>query len=92
MSEAMKITGLLDTISDGIHVEAIDYKGKPVTIISENGKITHIGYSVFLEDIRRGIPSPFYNMMERYALFGGPPFETSKDCIQRTIRGRLQFL
>ena len=78
MSEAMKITGLLDTISDGIHVEAIDYKGKPVTIISENGKITHIGYSVFLEDIRRGIPSPFYNMMERYALLEALPLKRQK--------------
>ena len=44
------------------------YKGKPLSVEMKNGIVTHIGYHLFLPEMKAQDPSPIYNFLERYFL------------------------
>ena len=66
-----KKTGIcqqIDTLKDGEYTQFTDYKSDPVTIIVEKGRITHIGYSLFSKQQRKGFGADICNFIERYLL------------------------
>lgn len=66
-----KKTGIcqqIDTLKDGEYTQFTDYKSDPVTIIVEKGRITHIGYSLFSTQQRKGFGADICNFIERYLL------------------------
>lgn len=68
MAEALGMQREMDTISEGCHVAELSFKGRPLSVIKSHGKISHIGYSIFSSQLRDAMPSPFYDVTERYAL------------------------
>ncbi len=58
----------LDTLSDGEYAEWTSYKSKPLTVIVSEGRVTHIGYTVFTPIQRQGFGIELCNFLERYLL------------------------
>lgn len=63
----------LDSIPDGIYIGTFTSRGKPLSVIKADSMVCHIGYSIFTEDMRKELPSPFYDVLERNALIKDIP-------------------
>lgn len=68
MAKKTGICQQIDTLKDGEYTQFTDYKSDPVTIIVEKGRITHIGYSLFSKQQRKGFGANICNFIERYLL------------------------
>lgn len=68
MAQTMGMTDTIMTMPDGVHVAELAYKGQPVTVTVHNGKVTHVGYSVFGAEHRAIAYSPAFDVVERLAL------------------------
>lgn len=68
MAQSMGLTDTILRLDDGDHVAALSYKSKPITVSVRNGKVTHIGYSVFTGPHRQAAYSPAFDVVERLAL------------------------
>lgn len=78
MAKVMKISARLDTLSNGEYYRHLIYNNRAITIIVNQGKISHIGYSVFTPELRRAIPYPVCDFLERYALEISLPLERER--------------
>lgn len=59
---------LQDSYSPGIH-DCGAYKGKPLILEADaNGRVAHLGYKLFVPDVKTLYPSDVYNFLERYFL------------------------
>lgn len=96
-----KKTGIcqqIDTLKDGEYTQFTDYKSDPVTIIVEKGRITHIGYSLFSKQQRKGFGADICNFIERYLLELEIPTNENFTILQRmkedgvkVIKGNMEL-
>lgn len=91
MAESMQMKSVLDTMSNGSYIAQCLYKNHPLTVIVNQGEIEHIGYSIFSEDIRQGMPSPVYNFLERYALQADLPMKHKKTVERQLFEDDVNF-
>lgn len=91
MADAMKMNTQISAFPDGIHVAALSYAGKPVTVVVKDGEVTHIGYSIFDEGLRTDAPSPFYDVLERYALIEKLPMQRIKTVDRELFEEGVHF-
>lgn len=91
MAGAMKMNTQISSLPDGIHVATLSYAGKPVTVTVDNGEVSHIGYSIFDADLRAAAPSPFYDVVERYALLESLPLERIKTVERELFEEGVHF-
>lgn len=78
MARAMAMTDTILALPDGDHVAAIIWQNRPVTVSVRNGRVTHIGYSIFTAPHREAAYSPFFDAIERYALIERLPMRRQK--------------
>lgn len=83
MAEAMHISNILDTLSDGIHQNACSWDNHSLNIIIEDSEVVHIGYSLFPPEILKQEISPACRFIEHYTLWIDTPvkkrFPTAQD-------------
>ncbi len=91
MAGAMKMQKAIEALPEGTHVEAISYRGKPVTVVVSNNRVSHIGYSIFPAEQRLGAPSPFYDFAERYALIADLPLKRDKTLEREFFEEGIHF-
>lgn len=91
MAESLQMKAVLDTMSDGTYIAQSKYKGHPLTVIVNHGEVEHIGYSVFTEEMRDGMPSPIYNFLERYALQADLPLKRIKTVERQLFEDDVTF-
>lgn len=68
MATAMNIVSKADTMGEGVHYKALNYKDRPVTVTVERGRIVHIGCSLFPPEMKAALKSPVCDFIERYVL------------------------
>lgn len=68
MADKTGLSQRLDSLSDGEYVEFTQFKGQPLTAIVESKCVTHIGYSLFNSNQRKGLGEYVCNFLERYLL------------------------
>ena len=96
-----KKTGLhqqIDTLKDGEYPEFADYNSDPMTIIVKKGRVTHIGYTLFNAQQRKGFGEEICNFIERYLLELAIPTNENFTTTQRmkedgvkVIKGNLRL-
>lgn len=91
MAESLQMKAVLDTMSDGSYIAQSKYKSHPLTVIVNHGEVEHIGYSVFTEEMRDGMPSPIYNFLERYALQADLPLKRIKTVERQLFEDDVTF-
>lgn len=75
LSEAMRLTSLTDTLSDGFYYGTYSWEGRPLSITVVNGEVSHIGLQLFTQSERDIFTtSPVYDFIERYALEDRAPW------------------
>lgn len=88
-------TGLrqqLDTIKEGEYTHYSQFKSQPITIIVENNRVTHIGFSIFDNNQRQGFGKHICNFLERYFLELAIPTIDHFSTSQRMKEDRVTFL
>lgn len=88
---AMKMQQAIEALPEGTHVEVLSYRGKPVTVVVSNNRVSHIGYSLFPAEQRLGAPSPFYDLAERYALLADVPIKRNKTLEREFFEEGIHF-
>lgn len=68
MAKSMCMADTIMAMADGDHVAEVSYKGLPITVSVRNGKVTHLGFSVFGAEHRAMAYSPAFDVVERLAL------------------------
>lgn len=68
IANATGMISLTDTISEGIHHCASEFKGHPVNIYQKSGEIYHIGYAIFPDSCRNEHNYVVFDFLERYTL------------------------
>lgn len=91
MAESLQMKAVLDTMSDGSYIAQRMYKNHPLTVIINHGEVEHIGYSIFTDEIRCGMPSPTYNFLERYALQADLPLKRIKTVDRQLFEDEVTF-
>lgn len=91
MASAMKIENTLSEMPDGISVAELEYNGRPLSVVKQDGVIRHIGFSVFPAPMRRQAHSPFYDVIERYALIDALPIEKKKTVDRELFEEGVHF-
>lgn len=91
MAAAMKMADSIENLSEGTHVAELSYLVKPVTIIVKRGKVSHIGYSIFTKEHRELAHSPFFDMVERYALMEKLPMQRLKSVDRELLEEGIHF-
>ncbi len=82
----------LDTLTLGLYVGIDTFLHKPLTVEVRNRHVTHIGYSIFSQQLRTDFPSPVYNFIERYALAMDIPREENKFSMEKQMEmDRVNF-
>lgn len=79
MADAMKMRSNILELPEGSHVGKLKHGGKPVTVVVKDGKVCHIGYSIFTADHREQAYSPFFDAIERYCMMNKLPLHRDKD-------------
>lgn len=91
MAVAMKMTDSIEQLSEGTHVARLSYHDRPITIVVEHGRVNHIGYSIFTKEHRESAYSPFFNMVERYALLEKLPMQRIKSVGRELYEEGIHF-
>lgn len=84
MATAMNMRQQIEALDEGQHVGTLSYKGHPVTVVVKDNHVVHIGYSVFTAEHRKNAGSPFFDVVERYALLEKLPLKRDKS-IEREL-------
>lgn len=95
LAEIAAALGKEDSIAslpEGLSVAALKYGARPVTVVKEHGKVSHIGLTVFGEELRKQIPSPFYDAVERYALIDVLPMKRIKTVDRELFEEGVEFM
>lgn len=69
MAEAMQISNILDTLSDGVYQNVCSWDNHSLNIIVEDCEVVHIGYSLFPPEILKQEISPACRFVEQYILW-----------------------
>lgn len=91
MSAAMKMTDSIERLPEGIHVAQLSYLDHPLTIVIDGDRVSHIGYSIFTKKHREMAYSPFFDMMERYALIEKLPMKRIKSVERELDEEDIRF-
>lgn len=91
MSMAMNMADSIGQLPDGTHVARLSYLERPVTVVVELGSVSHIGYSIFSKEHRDLAYSPFFDMMERYALLEKLPMNRVKSVERELSEEGIRF-
>lgn len=75
MAEAMQISGIFDTLSDGAYQNVYLWDNHSLNIIVEDSEVVHIGYSLFPPEILKNDMSPACRFVEQYLLWVDLPIE-----------------
>jgi len=78
MATALQAEAQLDTLPEGRYVGLLQYKAHPVTVVVADSVVTHIGYSLFSEQLREAMSSPAFDFVERYPLFLDLPVQRER--------------
>ena len=84
--------GILASLPDGEHTDALRYMDIPVTCVKEKGIIEHIGYSFFSSEERRLTNPVVCGFLERYALEADMPFQKDKDIDMQLLEDSIVFI
>lgn len=68
IAEKTDILYQIDTLANGVYEQYAQYKTQPITVIIEDGRVTHIGYTIFASVQREGLGKNICNFIERYCL------------------------
>ncbi len=91
IAHELNMPDTLHRLPSGIHTDYWRYKGKPVTVITRNYQVEHIGYTIFSQAQRELIPYPIFNFLERYALEGDLPRKGKVDWARQMKRDHVVF-
>lgn len=69
MAEAMQISNIIDTLSDGIYQNVYSWDNHYLNIIVEDNEVVHIGYSLFPIEVQEQEISPACRFVEQYILW-----------------------
>lgn len=75
MAEAMQMSGIFDTLSDGAYQNVYLWDNHSLNIIVEDSEVVHIGYSLFPPEILKNDMSPACRFVEQYLLWVDLPIE-----------------
>jgi hypothetical protein len=73
LEKLAKEIGLSAPTKDGVHYQATQYKGLPVTVIVKDGEVRHIGHALFTPFQRQFIDETQCNFLERISLAADIP-------------------
>lgn len=82
----------LDTIKDGEYIHFAQYKNHPISVIIENNRVIHIGYSIFSPIQRQGFGKEVCNFLERYFLELDIPTRDNVSRSQRMLEDRVKII
>lgn len=91
MAESLQMKSILDTLSNGSYIAQRTYKNHPLSIIVKDGEVEHLGYSIFSNEMRTGMPSPVYDFLERYALQADLPMKRVKTVERQLFEDDVTF-
>mgnify|MGYP006872975370 CR=1 FL=1 len=69
MAEAMQISNILDTLSNGIYQKDYLWSNNSLTIVVQDSEVGHIGYSLFPIEVQEQEISPACRFVEQYTLW-----------------------
>ncbi|MCM1504364.1 MAG: hypothetical protein NC127_04120 [Muribaculum sp.] len=69
----------------------LSYKNTPVRVDLTDGKVVHIGYSIFDDALRMGPNNVVFNFLERYALAADMPLKREKSVNTMLAEDQITF-
>ncbi len=70
---------------------SLSYKSTPIRVDITDGKVTHIGYSIFNDALRVGSNNIVFNFLERYALAADMPLKREKSVNSMLAEDQITF-
>lgn len=91
MAVMLQATDSIHMLPEGLSYACLTHKGHPLTVVKREGRVCHIGYSVFTPQLRSVVGEVRANFIERFLLTTDLPFKREKTLAEEMQEEKILF-